>query len=136
MVSLRASPAAKCAMADIRPIAVSTSTRICDAPDRPVMPANSLIQPSENLEVETIRDKRTAFRDELRRAVTSRFQYGATRKFPCSHSCAWPHSPHSIHPTGSELRGAGGSRRRLFAVSRDGGTGQPGPAPCVAVYTA
>jgi hypothetical protein len=38
----------------------------------------NLIQPSENLEVEAIWDKRTAFWDELRGAVTSRFQTGAT----------------------------------------------------------
>jgi hypothetical protein len=35
-----------------------------------------------------------------------------------------------------EQKGAGVSSRRLLRVSRDGGTGQPGPAPCVAVYTA
>jgi hypothetical protein len=39
-------------------------------------------------------------------------------------------------PTRTEQQGAGSSRRRLRVISRDGGTGQPGPAPCVAVYTA
>jgi hypothetical protein len=43
-----------------------------------VTASKSLIQPSKNPEVETIRDKRTAFWDEWRGAVTSRFQTGAT----------------------------------------------------------
>jgi LytTr DNA-binding domain len=37
---------------------------------------NNLIQPAENLEVETIGDKRSAFWDELRGAVRSRIQSG------------------------------------------------------------
>jgi hypothetical protein len=36
----------------------------------------SLIQPAENLDVEPIRDSRSAFWDELRGAVTSRFGNG------------------------------------------------------------
>jgi hypothetical protein len=46
-------------------------------PDSIMTAPKSLIQPSENIDVEAIRDKRTAFWDELRGAVTSRFQNGA-----------------------------------------------------------
>jgi hypothetical protein len=42
----------------------------------------------------------------------------------------------SIHPTGSQQRGAGWSRRRLLRCIERWREGQPGPAPCVAVYTA
>src|SRR5260370_14198043 len=46
-------------------------------------------------------------------------------------------SVRSIYPTGSEQKETpAGHADASFAVSSDGGTGQPGPAPCVAVYTA
>src|SRR5260370_18836008 len=46
-------------------------------------------------------------------------------------------SVRSIYPTGSEQKETpAGHADASFAVSSDGGTGQPGPAPCVAGYTA
>jgi hypothetical protein len=55
--------------------------RIRSGTDSIMTAPKSLIQPSDNLEVETIRDKRTAFWDEWRGAVTSRFQTGATAHY-------------------------------------------------------